>query len=175
MQPERVGVGIAIARDPQEKIGLEARKRLTLELFKSGREGLKNLILDSYIKELPILGPLHDILASALDKSAKDLIDRKADAIASSMPRERNALDTSLSEAAREVSRSVTVEVNPRTLARYNRPLAEWRAETKTVASLKARAPMEVLRAQTPKMRAPVESAAQLDRLPLAPSRSLPD
>ena len=94
-----------------EKVGLEARKRLTLELFKSGREGLKSLLLDSYIRELPILGPLHDILAAALDKSAKDLIDRKADAIASSMPTERNALDNSLSDAAREVSRSVNLEV----------------------------------------------------------------
>lgn len=145
---------------------VRAQKDLTLELYKSVRDGLKSALLESYIKELPIVGVFHDLLFSAIDKSAKDYIDRKADAIASSMPKDRSMFGTSLAEAAREVSASIKVEVTPRMVARCRRPLAEWNGEVNTVNSLTARAPREIQLAQTKPMREPVRNAARLDRLP---------
>jgi hypothetical protein len=153
---------------PQD-VGLQARKDLTLELFKSLREGLKSVLLDSYIRELPIVGTFHDMLSSAMDKSAKDYIDREADAIAASMPKDQNAMDRSLSEAARTVSASIKVEVTPRMVARCRRPLAEWNAEVKMVNTLTVKAPKEIQLAQARPMREPVRNAAQLDRLPPRP------
>jgi len=42
---------------------LQGRIDLTMELFKSLREGLKNEFLGEHLKELPILGMFHDLLA----------------------------------------------------------------------------------------------------------------
>jgi hypothetical protein len=149
--------------------GLEARKNLTLELFKSLRDGLKSVLLESYIKELPIVGALHDILSSALDKSAKDYIDRKADAVAASMPKGRNALDTALSEIAREVSASIKVEVTPRLVARCRRSLADCNAEVRMVNTLTLKAPKEIQLAQARPAGETIHNAARLDRLPPRP------
>jgi hypothetical protein len=150
-------------------VGLQARKDLTLELFKSIREGLKSVLLDSYIKELPIVGSLHDILSQALDKSAKDYIDRKADEIALSVPTQRDVLDKSISDAAREISGSIRVEVTPRMVARYRGRVAEWNAEARTVDTLAARAPNEIARAQLGLTRGPAQPATKIERLPTPP------
>lgn len=127
-----------------DRSGLDAAKKLTLELFKSLRETTKKSLLDSFIKELPILGPISDVLSSALDKSVEGYIDQKADAIASSIPKDQKALDTSLSEGAESISRSINIETNPRILANERRALLEWRVEVTRITVLKVRAPMQV-------------------------------
>jgi hypothetical protein len=151
----------------QRDVRLQGRIDLTLELFKSLRENLKSTFLEEYIKELPILGPIHDVLATTLDKSVEGFLNRKADTLAAAMPKDLGGLDASLSQAAKEVSASARVEVTPQTVARYRRPLAEWNIETRSVDSLKARASREIQIAEArPPRHEPAHPAAQRERIP---------
>jgi len=158
----------------QRDIGLQGRIDLTLELFKSVRENLKSTLLEEYIKEVPILGPIHDMLATTLDKLVEGFLNRKADALAASMPKDQGVLDARLSQAAMEISASAKVEVTSRLVARYRRPLAQWEIETRWVDSLKSRASQEIQIAEAPPRprHVPADPAAQRELLPSPPKPS---
>jgi hypothetical protein len=154
---------------------LQGRIDLTMELFKSVRESLKSAFLEEHLKELPILGIFHDLLVGTLDKTVEGFLNRKADALAASMPKATVNLDRALSEAAKEVAASVKVEVTPGMIARYKRPHAEWNIETKSVSVLKLRALKEIQIAETrPFRHGPAQPAARRDRLPTV-RRTAPD
>jgi hypothetical protein len=129
---------------PPDKSGLDAAKKLTVEIFKSLKEKAMKSLLDSYIKELPILGPVRDVFSNALDKAVQEFIDKKADAIASTIPKDSKALETSLSDRAESISESIRIETNSHILANERRDVLEWQLEVRQITILKVRAPIEV-------------------------------
>jgi hypothetical protein len=134
--------------EPPDKAVWDPAKKVTVELFKSFKEqGMKRL-LDSYITELPILGPIKEVFSIAIDKAVQEYIDKRADAIASSIPKDPRALEASLSEGADSISGSVTIEMNPHILANERRAVSEWQLEVKQITILKTRAPTEVEKAK---------------------------
>lgn len=153
----------------------DAVKKLTLELFKCLKDSGKKRLLESFIKELPILGPVSDILSSALDKSAQAYIDQRADKIAADI-KERFDLEMNLSREAQSISRAIKVRIDERVIADEKRAVSRWQMETRTIVILKSRAAREVLRAESAR-NPPQPSASSIEASTSVekPSRKLSD